>query len=139
MKYLFILFIMGSLAPAAVADDDARQAIELPPMMQQHMLHNMRDHLAAIGEIQETLAQGHFDEAAQIAESRIGMSSLVAHHAAHMAPYMPKGMQAIGTEMHHAASRFALIAAEADLPRAVAALSQVTRQCVACHEAYRVR
>jgi hypothetical protein len=137
MKYLFI--ILGSLALAAAAGDDVRQAVDLPPMMQQHMLGNMRDHLAAISEIQAALAQGQFDQAAQIAESRIGMSSLVAHHAAHMAPYMPKGMQAIGTEMHHAASRFALAAAEADLPRAVAALSQVTRQCVACHGAYRLR
>jgi hypothetical protein len=137
MKYLFIILV--SLAPAAAAGDDVRQAVDLPPMMQQHMMGNMRDHLAAISEIQAALGQGQFDQAAQIAESRIGMSSLVAHHAAHMAPYMPKGMQAIGTEMHHAASRFALTAAEADMPRAVAALSQVTRQCVACHAAYRLR
>ena len=92
MRYLFI--ILCSLALAAVAGEDDRQAVDLPPMMRQHMLSNMRDHLTALSEIQAALGQGQFDQAAQIAETRIGMSSLVAHHAAHMAPYMPKGMQA---------------------------------------------
>jgi hypothetical protein len=70
------------------------------------------------------------------------MSSLASHGAAHMATYMPEPMQAIGTQMHRAASRFALIAQEAsvdrDLPRALKSLSAVTQQCVACHAAYRI-
>jgi cytochrome c556 len=69
---------------------------------------------------------------------RIGMSSLPAHDAAHMAPFMPKGMQAIGTKMHHAASRFAIATQEGDLPKALDALANVSQQCVACHAMYRV-
>jgi hypothetical protein len=98
----------------------------------------MRDHLQAINEIQAALARGEFDKAADIAEARIGMSSLIAHDASHMAPFMPKGMQDIGTEMHHAASRFAMTAMEGDLSRSLDALSKVTEQCVACHMSYRV-
>lgn len=107
-------------------------------MMKAHMLGNMRDHLQAVSEIQAALAKGQLDKAGDIAEARIGMSSLVAHDAAHMAPFMPKGMQEIGSEMHHAASRFAMIASEGDLPKALDALSKVTEQCVACHMNYRV-
>jgi hypothetical protein len=122
-------------------DSDARQLVELPDMMQAHMLGNMRDHLAALTEIQNAIAGGAYDQAADIAEMRIGMSSLEAHHAAHLAPYMPKQMQDIGTRMHRAASQFALVARETavdgDVKHAVGALAKITQQCVACHAAYR--
>ncbi len=122
---------------------DMRQLVELPDMMREHMLGNMRDHLAAITEIQDALAAGAFDRAADLAETRIGMSSLEAHHASHMAPYMPKQMQDIGAQMHRAASQFALVAKETavdgNLKRAVRALAKITRQCVACHSAYRAQ
>jgi hypothetical protein len=120
------------------ADQDARTKVDFPAMMKTHMLGNMRDHLSALHEIQTALAQGEFEKAGDIAEQRIGMSSLVSHNAAHMAPFMPKGMQAIGTEMHHAASRFALTAKEGDLVKSLDALTKVTQQCVACHTTYRV-
>lgn len=137
MKARMIGGLLALLAALpAVADD--RQKVELPDMMKQHMLSNMRDHLMTLNEIQGLLGRGELDKAGDVAEARIGMSSMIAHNAAHMAPYMPKEMQAIGTEMHHAASRFAMTAKEGDLPRALASLSKVTEQCVACHAAYRL-
>jgi len=45
-------------------------------MLQQHMLANMRDHLRAIAQIQDALADGRFDVAQNGAEERLGMSSL---------------------------------------------------------------
>jgi cytochrome c556 len=85
------------------------------------------------------LAKKDFERAAQAAEQRLGISSLTTHGAEHMAPYMPKPMQAIGTEMHRAATRFALAAQERDLDMALTELAAVTSQCVACHSAYRVQ
>jgi len=129
------------LVPTSRADD-VREPVTMSPMMQAHMRANMRDHLAAISEIQSALAAGQYDQAANIAEQRLGMTSLALHGARHMAPLMPTGMQAIGTAMHHAASRFALVAQEAPvsggLPRALGALAEVSRQCVACHASYRL-
>ena len=138
-------FFAGLLAVpiALAAEDDSRVAIDMPAMMQDHMRANMRDHLLSINEIQTLLAAGKYEAAADIAEKRIGMSSLEAHGASHMAGFMPKGMQDTGTAMHQAASRFAVTAQEAgvtrDLPRALGALSQVTMQCVACHAGYRLK
>ena len=136
-----LLFCCLSLANAWAAD--MRQAIELPPTMREHMLANMRDHLTALTEIQSALAAGKYEQAADIAENRIGMSSLEKHGAAHMAPYMPKAMQDIGTSMHRAASRFARLAQEAavnnDLAPALGALGELTRQCVACHAGFAIR
>ena len=90
-------------AVGAAAAQDTRQLVKLPEPMQQHMLGNMRDHLATLNEILGDLARDDFDAAAKVTEIRLGMSSLSAHGAAHMAPYMPKPMQDIGTTMHHAA------------------------------------
>jgi len=142
----FVLLVLSAFYPLGIAsadDVDRRELVALPAMMQQHMLANMRDHLLAIAEIQDALADAGFDAASRIAEERLGMSSLASHGASHMAPYMPQPMRAIGAQMHRAASQFALIAQEAsvsaDLPRAVKGLSAVTQQCVACHAAYRIR
>jgi antitoxin component HigA of HigAB toxin-antitoxin module len=140
-----LLLVAGLLAlPVALAaEDDSRVAVDMPAMMQDHTRANMRDHLLAINEIQRLLAAGKYDAAADVAEKRIGMSSLEAHGASHLAGFMPQGMQDIGTAMHQAASRFAVTAQETgvtrDLPRALGALSQITTQCVACHAAYRLK
>jgi hypothetical protein len=137
-----LLVITASLASAVCVADDSRQPVSMPAMMQEHMRANMRDHLLAISEIQVALASGHYDAAAEIAEKRLGMTSLDAHGARHVAGFMPDGMRATGTAMHHAASRFAVTSQEAavtgDLRRALEGLAEVTRQCVACHAGYRL-
>ena len=121
------------------ADEDSRQLVKLPDMMQQHMMSNMRDHLVAINEILTYLANEDFDKAAKVAEHRLGMSSLKSHGASHMAKFMPKGMRQAGTSMHRAASRFALKAEEGEALPAYKALTEVTSACVACHADYRIR
>ena len=125
----------------AASEGDGREPVRFPAEMRRHMLANMRDHLLALKQIQEALAEGAYDRAGDLAERRLGMSSLEAHGAQHMAPFMPKGMQEIGTAMHRSASRFALAAQEAavsgDVRGALGALANVTSNCVACHFAYR--
>ncbi|KPK73415.1 MAG: hypothetical protein AMJ84_02275 [Acidithiobacillales bacterium SM23_46] len=122
---------------------DTRQRVSMPAPMHEHMLANMRDHLAALSEIQAALAAGRYDQAADVAEQRIGMSSLERHGASHMAPYMPKAMQDIGTNMHRAASRLARAAQEASVTNepshALGALAELTQQCVACHASFRLK
>lgn len=103
----------------------------------------MRDHLVALQEISEALARGRNDEAAKLAEERLGMSSLQRHGAREVAKYMPEGMRDAGTAMHRAASRFAIEAQNAgatgELRPALAALSDVMRACAGCHAGYRLK
>jgi cytochrome c556 len=126
--------------PAAQAD--SRQLVKFPEPMRAHTITSMRDHLLALQEIDVALSRNAFDKAATIAEQRLVMSSLELHGAAHIAPFMPQGMQDIGTQMHRAASRFAVDAQTAsvsnDVRPALAALGAVMQQCVACHAAYRL-
>jgi hypothetical protein len=128
---------MHGSAPA-----DSRTAVTFPAPMKAATLAHMRDHLMALQEIQQALATARFDEAAGIAERRLGMSSMPGHGAHEVARYMPEGMRAAGTQMHRSASRFAAAATEAavshDVKPALAALAQVTAGCVACHAAYRL-
>ncbi len=137
-KAIAFFLALGVAGSTGAAEKDARQKVKFPAQMRAHMLGNMRDHLQALSEIQAALAAKQLDRAADIAETRIGMTSLASHGAAHMAQYMPQGMQDIGTEMHHAASRFARTAQEGDGQKALENLAHVTQQCVACHAGYRV-
>jgi len=143
-----MLFFIGShLSPhSATANEDTRKMVKLTPMMQAHMLSNMRDHLAALNEMFDDLAQGNVDQAAEIAEKRLGMSSMSLHCAAHLGKFMPKEMGQIGTQMHRASSRFVIIARDAELEPGKAsqrkvykALADITANCNACHQGYRIR
>ena len=122
---------------------DARQFVQFPAALVEHTLANMRDHLQALQEIQSQLAMGHSDIAANLAETRLGMSSLGLHGAAEVSEFMPQGMQDAGTAMHRAASRFAIAAQDTavtgDLKPALAGLADITAQCVGCHASYRIK
>lgn len=136
---LVIAVLAAGLPAQSATSNDSRTLVELPEMMQAHMLSNMRDHLVAINEILVYLGSGELDKAAETAEYRLGMSSLESHGASHMARFMPAGMRQAGTAMHKAASRFALKAQEGELLDAYRALSEVTSACVACHSGYKVK
>ena len=140
-KILYIItpILLVFASNTSMAKEDSRQLVELPEMMQQHMLSNMRDHLMTINEILKNMANGQLDQAADLAESRLGMSSLELHGASHMAGFMPEGMRQAGTNMHRAASRFALRAQEGDASIAYKALTEITSACVSCHSGYRIR
>lgn len=137
MKNLYLLILLSTNLLFGV--EDSRQLVKMPLMMQNHMLLNMRDHLMAIKEITQYLAQEEFDKAAEVSEMRLGMSSMNSHGASHMSQVMPKEMVQIGTSMHKNATKFALIAQEGELKPALMALSELTKSCIACHEGYRIK
>jgi hypothetical protein len=128
---------------ASPAVEDARTLVHFPERLRVHTLANMRDHLLALQQIQQSLGDGQYEQAGDIAETRLGMTSLQLHGAHENAQYMPQAMAAIGTRMHRAASRFAVAANDAavagDVKPALAALADVTRQCVACHTGFRLQ
>lgn len=137
--YITLTILVTNLPGKSIASKDERILVELPEMMQRHMMSNMRDHLAAVNEILVYLGNGDLEKAAETAEYRLGMSSLESHGASHMAKFMPEKMRQAGTSMHRAASRFALKAQEGDALAAYKALSDITTACVACHSGFRIK
>jgi hypothetical protein len=138
--------LLAALSVSRSYAQDARQLVQLPEPMQEHMLSNMRDHLASLNEIIGDVSDGKFDEAAKVAEQRLGMSSLTAHDAAHMAPFFPKPMQDMGTGMHHAGSRLVIVLQNASITPGAQSMQEInhslhelTAACTSCHAAYRLR
>jgi hypothetical protein len=133
----------GNHGHGAPRGPDTRELVEFPVPLVEETLANMRDHLQALQQIQEHLGLGHADVAARIAESQLGMSSLGLHGAAEVSKYMPQGMQEAGSAMHRAASRFAIVAQDADvtgdMKPVFAALAEITARCVGCHAGYRFK
>jgi hypothetical protein len=138
-----VLLIAATGAGQALEE---RKLVRLPQPMQEHMLGNMRDHLVTLNEIIGDVADGKYDAASKLAEQRLGMSSLGLHGAAHMAPFMPQPMQDIGTSMHRAASRLAIVLQDTSVSPSLdtmrdvnRALHEVTTTCTSCHAGYRIR
>lgn len=130
-------------APAekATVGKDLRQFVTLPEQARHLMRADMLDHLAALNEIIGHLAENKFADAAEVAEKRMGNSSMGKHRATGMGPgrFMPLEMRNLGWAMHDAASEFSRIAAEGDMKKAHSALQKLTGTCVACHYSYRTQ
>jgi hypothetical protein len=135
--------MMDAPTKSSIMPADTRQVVRFPKDLREHTLANMRDHLLTLQQIEEALSTLDYDKAADIAERRLGMSSLTLHGAHEVSKYMPKDMQDIGTAMHRSASQFARAAEESsatgDIKPTLAALSRITANCAACHAGYRVQ
>ena len=122
-------------------DSDQRQLVSMPDETSQLMRIDMLDHLSALNEIIGHLAENNLDAAADVAETRMGKSSMGKHRATGMGPgrFMPLEMRNIGWAMHESATKFSQTAKEGNLKGAYSALQKVTGSCVACHYSYRTR
>ena len=144
---------------------DNRQLLNYPPDVRAHALANMRAHLQTLADIMEAFANAKYAEAADIADTRLGMASPGAtgcrpeemkmdmkmsrmteeDHLNHqMGLLMPEGMRVLGQNMHKSANEFAAKAREAgknsnSVSAAAIALAKIPLQCVACHDSYRMQ
>ncbi|WP_283742974.1 hypothetical protein [Sideroxydans sp. CL21] len=147
--------------PLSVINDDSRQLVNYPPDVKAHALANMRGHLKALADIMDAVANAHYAVAADIADNRLGMNSSAAvgcqpkdmkmmqmsktyHLDYQMQQLMPEEMRVLGQNMHRAANEFAVKARDADkniqsITEANMALTKIARQCVACHESFRMQ
>jgi len=120
---------------------DARQLVSMPDQARELMRKDMLDHLSALNEIIGYLVSNDLDTAADVAETRMGRSSMGKHRGTGMGPgrFMPLEMRNLGWGMHDAATEFSKIAKKGDLKSAYSAFQKVTSSCVACHFSYRTR
>lgn len=70
-----VLSADGASADIMQKLEPQRTLVRFPAQMQEHFLATMRDHLAAVSQIQTALAEGQFDKAGRIASTRLGMNS----------------------------------------------------------------
>ena len=136
-----LIFTFNSAQGEEATVADPRQLIEMPVESQQLMRDDMKDHLAALNEIIGYLAENNLKTAAEIAETRMGRSSMGKHRGTGMGPgrFMTPEMRNIGWGMHDAVTEFAQVAKAGDIKKAYSALQKITAACVACHYSYRTR
>lgn len=131
MAYKFI--VAGSTTTAA----DGRQAIVLEPGERALILREMREFLAGLQRIDDALARGDMQAAAQ-ASRALGTAKTHDVPSAMMGK-LPLEFKALALSVH---SDFDTIAMDADwtgLPtRSLGQLADVLKKCTACHENYRL-
>ena len=139
---IFALFFAFTAAGAAHAED-TRPLAPLPAAAQESLRQEMLENLAALNEVLILVGSGKLAEAGEVAEAKLGVSSMGKHRAKPMdarpGPHMPPAMHGIGMDGHKAVSEFAKVAASGDRDRAIALLPNLTGACVACHFSYRTR
>lgn len=138
--WVVLLCAVGLSFPAGAG----REQVELPEFAAVHLKATMRDHLEALERVTRLLSEGNFDKAADIAEQRLGMSSVEIHYEKHVGKYMPREMRLLGTRMHEAATSFAASARRAETTGEAgdglfSALADVMEGCTACHKHYRTQ
>lgn len=123
------------------SDGDIRHFVAMPAQARELMRKEMLNHMSALNEVIGYLASNQLDAAANLAESRMGKSSMGKHRGTGMGPgrFMPLEMRNIGWGMHEAATELSNHAKQGDVKGAYAALQKITSSCVACHYSYRTR
>jgi len=143
-----LLIILSPIQSKAASEDettqpegDTRQLVTMPEQARDLMRQDMLDHLSALTEILGYLAENNLDAVAEVAETRLGKSSMGKHRATGMGPgrFMPIAMRNMGWTMHESASELSRIAKDGELNDVFAALQKVTAACTTCHYSYRVR
>ena len=125
---------------------DSRQLINVPKNIEKKMLVNMRDHIVALDEIIGAVETSEYEKAEDIAEFRLGWSSLVRLGDQEVADHWAAPMQKMADDMYRSASNFVIVVQNASADESkesykkiVGAMGKVTTACRNCHETYRVR
>lgn len=113
---------------------DNRIPLHLAPEMKQHQLSIMRSHLAAIKSVIGLVSAGNFDQAAQIAHTRLGLTEQMRMMCA-----MPGNEQfrRLGLAFHNSADALGDTLKTRDLDKSLHALHTTMGYCVQCHATFR--
>lgn len=133
--------VANAPSEASAVRGDYRLFVPMPEKGRELIRQDMLDNLSAMNEILGYLAANNLNAAADVAESRMGRSSMGidAGTGLGIGKLMPREMRKIGMSMRDAATEFAENAKKGDLPASYGSLQKITNTCVACHYSYRTR
>ncbi|NRP58233.1 MULTISPECIES: hypothetical protein [unclassified Marinobacterium] len=123
--------------------NDQRELVLFPEAEYHLTLQNMRDHLRGVNLALMNLASGDYVQAAEAIEQHLGFGNSHGANGLHSArEYMPPGMQMLGHGMHTKANALATTLRDAEITEEsqeiFLKMADLTSQCVACHDAYRL-
>jgi hypothetical protein len=116
------------------AINDQRISLGLSPEMKQRQLANMRSHVEAIQSIVGMLAEGEYDNAAQVAHSRLGLTDEMKK----MCDMFDNGdFKKLGLAFHKSGDELGDALQTKDLNKSLRALHETMGYCVKCHATFR--
>lgn len=123
--------------------NDQRELVLFPEAEYHFTLQNMRDHLRGVNLALMNVASGDYVQAAEVIEKHLGFGNSHGASGLHSArAYMPPGMQMLGHGMHTKANALAITLRDAEITEdsqdIFLKMADLTSQCVACHDAYRL-
>ena len=123
--------------------NDQRELVLFPEAEYRLTLQNMRDHLRGLNLALMNVASGDYVQAAEAIEQHLGFGNSHGANGLHSArEYMPPGMQMLGHGMHTKANALATTIRDAEITddsqKIFLKMADLTSQCVACHDAYRL-
>jgi cytochrome c556 len=113
---------------------DTRISLNLSAEMKQHQLRNMRSHLEAVQTITGLLAKRKFDQAAQIAHARLGLSAEMKKTCG---MFGNEKFEKLGLAFHNSGDALGDALSTRNLDKSLQALNVTMGYCVRCHATYR--
>ncbi len=113
---------------------DNRISLNLSPMMRQHQLSNMRSHVEAVQSITGLLASGKFEEASQVARSKLGLTDEM-KKMCNM--FENEEFNKLGTAFHKSGDALGDALQSKDMKKSLQALHDTMDYCVRCHATFR--
>lgn len=114
--------------------NDDRISLKLPPQMKQHQLSNMRAHMEAVQSIVGFLAKGEFDQAAQEAHSKLGMTDEMKKMCG---MFDNEKFKSLGMAFHESGDALGDALQTKDMSKSLRALNETMGYCVQCHATFR--
>lgn len=114
---------------------DERTPLNLAPQMAQHQLQNMRSHVVAVQSIVGLLANGDFDQAAEVAHSQLGLTEEMRMMCTTISDN--KDFTRMGLAFHQSADQLGDTLKTKDMKKSLDALHATMNYCVQCHATFR--
>jgi hypothetical protein len=113
---------------------DGRISLGLSPAMKQHQLSNMRSHVEAVQSIIGLISEGSFDNASQIAHSKLGLTEEM-KKMCNM--FENEAFRNLGLEFHKSGDELGDALQTKDITKSLRALHTTMGYCVKCHASFR--
>jgi hypothetical protein len=125
-----------------VPDPGSRQLLQMPGSAKNTLHIEMLERMQALQQIQQAIANGKPQDAAQIAIAGIGTGVMMRHGKrppeAIPRNYMPETMKPLSMQSHMLGDELSEALKSEDRKRIDTKLTEVLGNCVACHGLYRV-
>lgn len=139
---IFLLFLIGGATVAAMDHEmkhnnpitDERISLNLSPMVKQHQLANMRNHVDAVRRIIAAISKDDFDGASKIASQELGLTEEMEQMCNR---FENQDFREMGLAFHESGDQLAKMLKTGNVQESLQALNVTMGHCVSCHATFR--